>query len=1168
MNDFLLAARERVVIYDGAMGTAIQTMDLDADDFGGADLEGCNEMLVLTRPDVIKAVHASYLDVGCEVLETDSFGSFGVPLAEYGLEDRAHELNVAAARLAREVASDYSTPDRPRWVAGSIGPGTKFASLGQISFAELRDLYEVQASGLIEGGVDLLLIETQFDLLGAKAAMIGCRRAMAATGREVPLQVQVTIELTGRMLPGTEIAAALGALDPMRPDVIGINCATGPDEMGEHLRHLSHHARMPIACLPNAGLPSVLDGHMHYDLTPEGLAEHHHRFVTELGVSVIGGCCGTTPEHMAAVVERCRDAELAPRTPKHEPGATSIYSLVPFHQDTSFLIIGERTNANGSKKFRESMLDADWDTTVQMAKDQVAEGAHVLDVCVDYVGRDGTVDMDEVASRFATQSSVPLVIDSTEPPVMETGLQWLGGRAILNSANLEDGEAPNSRLDRVFRLAREYGAAVICLLIDEEGQARDVEWKMRIAHRIHDLAVNRYGLEPGDLIFDALTFPLSTGDDDLRGDAMATMEAIRRIKEELPGTFTTLGVSNVSFGLSPAARHVLNSVFLHECVQVGLDSAIIHAARIMPLNRIPDEQREVCLDLVHDRRAPGYDPLTKLLEVFSGITATAVVKEDRSGWPVDKRLSQRIIDGDREGLDEDLDEALAQGVTALDIINDILLAGMKVVGELFGSGEMQLPFVLQSAETMKASVAYLEPHMEKDESAGKGKIVLGTVKGDVHDIGKNLVDIILTNNGYEVYNLGTKVAISEMIEKAEEVKADAIGMSGLLVKSTLVMRDNLEEINGRNLSEIPVLLGGAALTRSYVERDLRKVYEGRLFYGKDAFEGLAVMDRLGDIRKGGTDDPDWGRVPSESTVPARSGSRVIARAGQDGGEPDGDEAVDTKRSADVIDDNPLFAAPFLGTKIMKGIPVDDIAVYLNQASLFRNQWGYRPEGDENDDEFKKRVSAVLREELAKVKKEGILIPQVIYGYFPVNSEGNDIIVYEDDSRTAERVRFTLPRQTKDQHLCMADFFRSVDSGEPDYAAFQIVSMGSRASEVTKELFESDRYREYVFLHGLSVEMTEALAEYWHHRIRQEWGFVDEDGPRVVDLFRQRYRGGRYSWGYPACPDLEENEKIAGLLDASRIGVTVDEDTGFQHHPEQTTSAIICHHPQAKYFVAR
>src|SRR5436190_21261257 len=963
------AARERVLIYDGAFGTYMQQKNLTADDFGGPALEGCNEMLVLTRPDLVAEMHDAFFKVGVDVVETATFGAFAVPLGEYDIADKTYEINLKAAQIAREVADGYGG-----WVAGSMGPGTKFASLGQIRFADLRDAYEEEARGLLEGGVDLLLVETQFDLLGLKAGVIAARRAMAAVGREVPLQVQVTIELTGRMLPGTEIAAALCVMDSMRADVVGLNCATGPSEMAEHLRHLSQHARMPISCIPNAGLPSVVDGQMHYDLTPEQLADYHHRFITELGVSVVGGCCGTTPEHIRAVVEKCGDLAPAHREPIHEPGAASIYSFTPFDQDITYLTIGDRTNANGSKKFRDAMLAADWDTTVQMAREQEREGAHVLDVCVDYVGRDGTADMDEIASRFATQATVPLVLDSTESPVLEAGLQWQGGRAILNSANLEDGEGEGTRFDRVMKLAHEYGAGVICLLIDEEGQARDVEWKMRVAHRIHDLAVDRYGLSPSDLIFDALTFPLSTGGEDLRHDGMATIDAIRRIKAELPGVHTVLGVSNVSFGLKPAARHVLNSVFLHECVEAGLDAAIVHAARIMPLNRIDEHQREVALDLVYDRRRDGYDPLQELLAVFEGVDTTTVEKEDRSGWPVDERLKHRIIDGDREGLEADLDNALTSH-TALEIVNDVLLEGMKVVGELFASGEMQLPFVLQSAECMKTAVAYLEPHMEKADQGGKGRVVLGTVKGDVHDIGKNLVDIILTNNGYEVHNLGIKVPITDLIAKAEEVAADALGMSGLLVKSTLIMRENLEELNERGLAHIPVLLGGAALTRSYVEQDLRKVYEGRVFYGKDAFEGLRTMERLMTLKRGpGLDsDPAFGRELTGRSLPERKSARDAAVAA--------DAADIPARSPEVETDNQVFVPPFLGSRVVKGIPVDEIAGYLNETALFRNQWQFRPEGGESDDEFKARIRPTLRAELDQAKASGVLVPQVVYGFF-------------------------------------------------------------------------------------------------------------------------------------------------------------------------------------------
>jgi 5-methyltetrahydrofolate--homocysteine methyltransferase len=1154
---YLDAVVERVIVFDGAFGTYVQGLDLTADDFGGPALEGCNEMLCLTRPDVIAGMHAAFFDVGVDAVETASFGSFAPVLAEYDIADRVVELNEAAARIARRVADEYAADGRPRYVGGSIGPGTKLPSLGHIGFAELRDAYVEQASGLLAGGVDLFVIETCMDLLQVKAAMIACRRAMDAAGRHVPLQVQVTMETTGRMLVGSEIGAALTSILAMRPDVLGINCATGPAEMQEHLRYLSHHSPVPISVLPNAGLPSVVDGRTHYDLTPDQLAEFHVRHVRDHGIHVVGGCCGTTPEHLRRVVDAVRELEPARRSVTYEPSVSSIYSPVTIEQDNSFLLIGERTNANGSKAFREAMLAGDWDTCTKMANEQVREGAHVLDVCVDYVGRDGARDMDEIAKRFATQSSVPLVIDSTETPVLEAALVHIGGRAILNSANLEDGELPGSRFDRVMSLAREYGAAVICLLIDERGQARDVEWKMQIAHRIHEIATERYGLSASDLIFDALTFPLSTGDDDLRRDAIATIEAIRRIKAEIPGAYTTLGVSNVSFGLSPPARHALNSVFLHECVEAGLDSAIVHAGKIVPLNRIPDEQKQVCLDLVWDRRRPGYDPLQELLEVFADVKTTAASKPDRSGLPVAERLHHRIIDGDRDGLTADLDEALAGGHAALDIVNEILLGGMKVVGELFGSGQMQLPFVLQSAETMKTAVAHLEPHMERvGGGSTKGRLVLATVKGDVHDIGKNLVDIICTNNGYEVHNIGIKVPISEMVAKVKEVDADALGMSGLLVKSTLIMRENLEELNNLGLTELPVLLGGAALTRSYVERDLRDVYDGRVFYGKDAFEGLSTLDSLMTMKRSGDWDPEFGRVPTGRVLPPRASQRVDH------------DAVLPRRSPDVAADNPIFTPPFVGSRVVKGLALDDIAEFVNETALFRNQWQFRPEPGESDDDFKARIRPLFREQLGAAKASGVLVPQVVYGYFPVNGDGDELVVWADESRTAEACRFRYPRQHAAPFLCIADFFRPVESGETDYAAFHIVTMGSAVSEATARLFAASEYQQYLMLHGLGVEMAEALAEYWHHRIRTEWGFVDEDGPTIGGLFRQQYRGGRYSWGYPACPDLEDNATVAALLEAGRLGIEVGEETGWQYQPEQTTSAIICHHPQAKYFVAR
>jgi len=1155
MSGYLDLVRERVVVFDGATGTNLQLRELGPDDFGGASLEGCNEALVASRPDVVRELHASFLDAGVDVVETDSFGAFPTVLAEYQIADRAAELARRAAELAREVASGYSTPNHPRFVAGSIGPGTKFPTLGQISFADLRDSYEVEARALLDGGVDLLLVETCFDLLGAKAALVACRRAMRAVGRDVPLQVQVTIELTGRMLPGTEIAAALAALDAMRPDVVGLNCATGPAEMYEPIRYLGEHSRIPVSTMPNAGLPSVVDGRMHYDLTPDELADHLHAFVTEHGVSVVGGCCGTTPEHMARVVERVGELVPRRREPQHEPGAASLYSFVPFAQDQSFLVVGERTNANGSKRFREAMLEGDFDTTTEMARDQVREGAHVIDVCVDYTGADGVADMAAVMSRLATASTVPIMVDSTEPDVVRTALEWLGGRALLNSVNLEDGDGPGTRLDAFLSLAREHGAAVVCTCIDEEGQARTAQWKVRAARAIHDLAVGRYGLEPSDLFFDPLALPLSTGMAESRRDGVETIEAIRAITTELPGVHTILGLSNVSFGLSPPARQVLNSVFLHECVAAGLDAAIVHAARIVPLHKIDDRAREVCLDLVYDRRRPGYDPLQALIELFAGATSSAVAREDRSGWPVEQRLARRIVDGERKGIEDDLDEALASGLPALAVVNDILLEGMRTVGELFASGEMQLPFVLQSAETMKAAVAHLEPHMERSDRAGRGSVVLATVKGDVHDIGKNLVDIILTNNGYDVHNLGIKVPIADMLSKVEEVGADVVGMSGLLVKSTLVMRENLEEMNRRGVSHIPVLLGGAALTRSYVERDLRGVYDGRVFYGKDAFEGLRTLERIMELKHSGVDDPNFGTELTGRVLPPRK-SQILGAV---------DPATLPARSAEVVLDNPVFVPPFVGTRIAKGIALDDVLAYLNETALFRNQWGYRPESGEDDVEFKERVRAELRLRVDEAKAADVLVPQVAWGYFPASSEGTDVVVYSDVERTVELTRFTFPRQRETPYLCIADFFRPVGASEVDYIGLVVTTVGARASEHAGALFAADRYVDYVALHGLSVEMTEALMEYWHRRMREEWGFASQDGPNLTGLFRQKYRGGRYSFGYPACPDLEDNAKIVELLRAERIGVTVSD--GAQLEPEQTTLAIVCHHPQAKYFVA-
>ncbi len=1154
LDPYLRALNSHVLIYDGATGTNFQLQDLHADDFGGATFEGCNEMLNVTKPTSVESLHRSFLDVGVDVIETNSFGAFSVILAEYGIADRAHELALASAEIARRVADEYATPDSPIFVAGSMGPGTKFPSLGQITYDNLSASYEEMAYALLEGGVDLLIVETVYDLLSGKAAIAACHRAMVRHGRIVPIQAQVTIELTGRMLPGTEIGAAITSLAPLGIDVLGLNCATGPVEMYEPLRQLFSTAPVPLSCLPNAGLPSVVEGKMHYDLTPDALAEHLSRFVTEYGVQVVGGCCGTTPEHLQRVVEAVRPLKASARHAILEPAVASIYSATNYQQDRSVLLVGERTNANGSRRFREAMLEGDWDTCVEIGREQIKEGAHILDVCVDYTGADGVRDMNEVMSRLATQSSVPIMVDTTETLVARQALTWLGGKALLNSVNLEEGDGPGTRLDGFLSLAAEFGAAVVATCIDEEGQARTADWKVRAATAITDLAVERYGLSREDIFIDPLALPLSTGMVESRRDGIETIEAIRRIKTELSGVRTILGLSNVSFGLNPAARQVLNSVFLHECAEAGLDAAIVHASKLLPLARIDDEARRVCLDLVYDRRSDGYDPLTVLLGLFEGVAASSANTTSLEDLELNDRLRRRIIDGARVGLEGDLDAAMAEGTAPLDIVNNILLDGMREVGDLFASGEMQLPFVLQSAETMKSAVAHLEPHMEKSDQGGRGRVVLATVKGDVHDIGKNLVDIILTNNGYEVFNLGIKVGVNEMLSALEEHQADALGMSGLLVKSTLIMRENLELMNERGMSHVPVLLGGAALTRTYVERDLRQVYSGRVFYGKDAFEGLRVLDRLGELRRGDDVDSDFGRVISEKKVFRRIRDEA----------PEAPEGL-PGRSPNVERDNPIFKPPFLGSRVAKGMSVDEISEYLNLTALFRNQWGFRPENAEGDPAFKERVSATLREQLAIAKQEGLLVPQVVWGHYAVNADGNDLVVYNDDDRVEEIARFTFPRQHVEPFLCIADFFRSLDSGEGDYASFMLVTMGARVSERCQELFAENRYTDYLMLHGLGVEMAEALAEMWHKRIREELGFAEEDGPTLTGLFRQQYRGGRYSWGYPACPDLMDNAKVAELLGAERIAVSVSE--GFQLNPEQTTDAIICHHPMAKYFVA-
>ena len=1152
------ALAERVVVADGAMGTMLQAAPLTLDDFEGH--EGCNEILNVTRPDVVRGVHDAYFEVGVDAVETNTFGANLGNLGEYGIADRVEELALAGARVAREAADAWATPDRPRWVLGSVGPGTRLPTLGHVRFAALRDAYQAEVRGLVLGGADAVLVETAQDLLQAKAALIGARRALTETGADLPLVALVTVETTGAMLLGSEIGAALTALEPLGIDLIGLNCATGPAEMSEHLRHLSRQASIGIACMPNAGLPQLTADGARYPLSPEQLADAHETFTRDYGLSLVGGCCGTTPEHLRQVVERVQGRPLTPRRPRPEPGAASLYQPVPFRQDTAYLSIGERTNANGSKAFREAMLAQRWDDCVEIARDQTRDGAHLLDVCIDYVGRDGIADVNEVVGRLATASTLPVMLDSTEPEVVEAGLELLGGRAVVNSVNYEDGDGPTSRIARMMPLVKEHGAAVVALTIDEDGQARTAEWKVRVAERLIGDLTGSWGMRESDIIVDALTFPIATGQEETRRDALETIEAIREIKRRHPDVQTTLGVSNVSFGLNPAARVVLNSVFLHEAVQAGLDSAIVHASKILPMARIPDDQRQVALDLVYDRRTDDYDPLQRFLEMFEGATA-ADLRQSRAAelaaLPLGERLRRRIIDGERTGLEPDLDEAL-QTRDALDIINVDLLEGMKVVGDLFGRGEMQLPFVLQSAEVMKTAVAYLEPHMERTDTSGKGTIVLATVKGDVHDIGKNLVDIILTNNGYTVVNLGIKQPVSTIVEAAETNDADVVGMSGLLVKSTVVMRENLEEMNLRKVAQRwPVLLGGAALTRSYVEQDLARIYDGEVRYARDAFEGLRLMDAFMAVKKG---------VPG-AELPALRERRVATTAVLSETAP-----ADMPARSDVATDNIVPTPPFWGDRVVKGVALAEYASYLDERATFMGQWGLRGARSGNGPTYEELVETEgrprLRYWLDRLHTEGILEAAVVYGYFPCYSEGDDLVVlhHEGPQQGEERARFTFPRQRRDRHLCLSDFFRPRESGQTDVVAFHVVTMGQRVSEVTGELFAKDAYREYLELHGLSVQLTEALAEYWHARVRDELGFASQDDPDLDAVFRQGYRGSRYSFGYPACPDLEDQVPLMSLLDPQRIGVSLSEE--FQLHPEQSTSAIIAHHPEAKYFNAR
>jgi 5-methyltetrahydrofolate--homocysteine methyltransferase len=1174
-NSFLHILKDKIIVFDGAMGTHLQGQNLTPDDFGGEHLNGCNEYLVVSKPSAVENVHRDYLESGCDVIETNSFGGASIVLAEYGLQDQSYDLNRRAAQIAKKMALEYSKKGHPRFVAGSMGPTTKLPSLGHISFEDMSKAYYVQAKGLVEGGVDLLSVETCQDVLQAKAALCGIFDYFRDARKRVPIIVSVTVETMGTMLLGTEISAALTSIEPYDVDVIGMNCATGPREMSDHVRVLSSSSPKPIFVMPNAGLPENVGGKAHYHLSPEELVSYLSHFVKDLGVQIVGGCCGTTKEHIRQLVDAV--GNLSPRDRKFEfvPGASSLYQSVPFHIDPPPILIGERTNANGSKLFKDLLIKEDWEGMVAMGREQVNEQAHMLDVCVAYAGRDEAADMRELIRRFNTQISIPLVIDSTEPHVIEEALQRIGGKAVVNSINLEDGE---ECLSRVVSLCKKHGAAVIALTIDEDGMAKTSEAKLAVARRIYDLVVKKHGMKPHDLIFDTLTFTLGSGDDEFRRSAIETIEAIRLIKKELEGVHTSLGVSNVSFGLSPQIRHALNSVFLHYAVEAGLDMAIVHASKIMPLFKIDDRGRELCRKLVFDERAYEgeginrrcvHDPLSELMTYYAGEKTAASKKPVVESKSVEDRLKNRIIDGNRVSLQTDLDEALKR-YSALDIINTILLDGMKVVGELFGSGQMQLPFVLQSAEVMKTAVSHLEQFMEKEEGSQKGTLVLATVKGDVHDIGKNLVDIILTNNGYKVINLGIKCPIETLLHAAEEHHADAIGMSGLLVKSTLVMKENLAVMNERAIT-IPVILGGAALTRRYVEGELMPMYKGDVHYANDAFDGLRFMELIKSGAVSALGAKASGKDGREVVLTGAEAKIALAMA----------EQVDTRPSRSKIrTDVPTPAPPFWGSRVVTDISLDDVFRYINETALIRGQWRV-VRGTMTDEEFnqvlEEQVYPDFQKLIEKIKNEQLLGPKIVYGYFPCQSDGNDLIVYrppEADSTSSSKfgvrssnlrewLRFTFPRQSSDRHLCITDFFASIESEKVDVLACHVVTIGRKASEYSQRLYAANKYKDYLYFHGLSVESAEALAEFWHKRIREELGIAGKDAADIKRLFSQGYQGSRYSFGYPACPNLEDQTKLFELLRPDRIEVTLTDE--YQMEPEQSTSAIIVHHPEARYF---
>ncbi|MEB3885100.1 methionine synthase [Lyngbya sp. CCY1209] len=1176
--DRLHSPESPVIVFDGAMGTNLQVQNLTAEDFGGKEYEGCNEYLVKTKPEAVATVHRQFLEAGADVIETDTFGGTGVVLAEYDLADQAYDLNKTAAELAKSVAAEFSTPEKPRFVAGSMGPGTKLPTLGHIDFDTLQRAFAEQAEGLYDGGVDLFIVETCQDVLQIKAALNGIEDVFKKKGARRPIMVSVTVEAFGTMLVGSEISAALTILEPYPIDILGLNCATGPDLMKEHISYLSEHSPFVVSCVPNAGLPENVGGQAHYKLTPLELKMALMHFIEDLGVQVIGGCCGTRPDHIKALSEIAGTLKPKQRQPQITPSAASIYSTMTYEQENSFLIVGERLNASGSKKCRDLLNAEDWDGLVALAKAQVKEGAQILDVNVDYVGRDGVKDMRELVSRLVTNVNLPLMLDSTEWQKMEAGLKVAGGKCLLNSTNYEDGEP---RFYQVLELAKRYGTGVVVGTIDEDGMARTADKKFEIAKRAYNDAI-AYGIPATEIFFDPLALPISTGIEEDRENGKASVEAIRRIREELPGCHILLGVSNISFGLNPAARQVLNSVFLHESMAVGLDSAIVSASKILPLAKIDPEHQEVCRDLIYDRRqfegdVCVYDPLTKLTTLFEGKTT----KRDRSAdanLPVEERLKRHIIDGERIGLEDALEEALKQH-PPLDIINVFLLDGMKVVGELFGSGQMQLPFVLQSAQTMKAAVAYLEPHMEKSESGNnaKGTFVIATVKGDVHDIGKNLVDIILSNNGYKVVNLGIKQPVDSIINAYREHQADCIAMSGLLVKSTAFMKDNLETFNQEGIT-VPVILGGAALTSKFVYEDCQNAYKGRVIYGKDAFSDLTFMDKLMPAKTAGKWDDLKGFLDefAEGEPDTGNGHRE-RKAKKEKAQPAEPKEVDTRRSEAVDVDIDRPTPPFWGTKVLEpaDIPLDEVFWYLDLQALIAGQWQFRkPQGqprEEYDAFLEEKVYPILAEWKGRILAENLLHPRAVYGYFPCQAEGNTLLIYDPEKVQAgehptEPIEtFEFPRQRSGRRLCIADFFAPKDSGKFDVFPMHAVTVGQVATDYAQKLFAADDYTNYLYFHGMAVQTAEAMAEWLHARIRRELGFGAEDADNIRDILRQRYQGSRYSFGYPACPNMQDQYKQLDLLKSDRIELYMDESE--QLYPEQSTTAIVTYHPVAKYFSA-